>query len=105
MCKREQAVDSLCGTERAHGRPMATIEVKTEAMCAHARMVIEHAVLKMLAHHLIYFQWSCVHCGQRQAFKEADQYYKFGDCYACNARTNVLTDEMAMLNFIAIPKV
>jgi hypothetical protein len=51
----------------------------------------------------VHMKWSCVHCGSRQTFAEPNSVHiQGGRCEECNKVTDVLQDERADTNFLAI---
>jgi hypothetical protein len=51
----------------------------------------------------VHMKWTCVHCGARQTFVEPNSVYETGGrCEECNKVTDVLQDERADTNFLAI---
>ena len=45
---------------------------------------------------MVYFKFTCQHCGERCTFKEPNQLYEFGECSACGKETVVEKGGLAL---------
>jgi DNA-directed RNA polymerase subunit RPC12/RpoP len=67
----------------------------------HLRTMIETADGLIKTGSTVHFKWSCMGCGARQTFEEANKLYKTGRCEECGHVTDLFSAE-ARVNYLVI---
>lgn len=67
----------------------------------HLQPIMTNASAMIEAGHQVHFKYTCLGCGVRQAFEEANTFYPAGKCEECGHTTSTL-DPKAEVNFLLI---